>query len=146
MCLTLQQGQILCPRLSSHFISSLRPGSDFHQIIESSSLQTKRVRLLLKYLLSSWTFHWLTVPTFRRGPNYIFNQWQLRFSYLLNTFLLAIVLTNEISSFLYINQLGSISTSFWQYTLKSVRWKALGWISYFTTSSSSVPPNVFSDL
>jgi len=31
--------------------------------------------------------------------------------YLLNPFLLATGLTNEISSFLYINQLGSISTS-----------------------------------
>jgi len=31
--------------------------------------------------------HWLTVPTFRRSPNYIFNQWQLAFSYLLNPFL-----------------------------------------------------------
>jgi len=30
------------------------------------------------------------------------------------------------------------------YPLKSVRRKALGWISYFTLSSSSVPPNVFS--
>jgi len=78
MCLTLQ-GQILRPRSSSHFISSLRLGSDFHQIFESSSLQTKRIRLLLTDLLNSWTFHWLTVPTFRRGPNYIFNQWQLRF-------------------------------------------------------------------
>jgi len=56
---------------------------------------------------------------------------------------LATALTNEISSFLYINQLGSISTSFWRYPLKSVRRKALGWISYFTPSSSSVPPNVF---
>ena len=45
--------------------------------------------------------------------------------------------------FLYINQSGSISTSFWRYPLKSVRRKALGWISYFTPSSSSVPPNVF---
>ena len=36
------------------------------------------------------------------------------------------------------------STSFWRYPLKSVRRKALGWISYFTPSSSSVPPNVFS--
>jgi len=45
---------------------------------------------------------------------------------------LATVLTNEISSFLYINQLGSISTSFWRYPLKSGRRKALGWISYFT--------------
>jgi len=45
---------------------------------------------------------------------------------------LATALTNEISSFLYINQFGSISTSFWQYPLKSVRRKALGWISYFT--------------
>ena len=66
------------------------------------------------------------------------------FSYLLNPFLLATVSTNEISSFLYINQLGSISTSFWRYLLKSVRRKALGWISYFTPSSNSVPPNVFS--
>ena len=41
-------------------------------------------------------------------------------------------------------QIGSISTSFWRYPLKSVRRKALGWISYFTPSSSSVPPNVFS--
>jgi len=38
--------------LSSHFISSLRPGSDFHQISESSSLQTKRIRLLLEDLLN----------------------------------------------------------------------------------------------
>ena len=67
-----------------------------------------------------------------------------RLSYLLNPFLLATALTNKISSFLYINQLGSISTSFWRYPLKSVRRKALGWISYFTPSSSSVPPNVFS--
>ena len=66
------------------------------------------------------------------------------FSYLLNLFLLATVSTNEISSFLYINQLGSISTSFWRYPLKSVRRKALGWISYFMPSSNSVPPNVFS--
>ena len=28
--------------------------------------------------------------------------------------------------------------------MKSVRRKALGWISYFTPSSSSVPPNVLS--
>ena len=55
-----------------------------------------------------------------------------RLSYLLNPFLLATALTNEISSFLYINQFGSISTSFWRYPLKSVRRKALGWISYFT--------------
>ena len=82
----------------------------------------------------------------RRGPNYIFNQWQLAFSYLLNPFLLATALTNEISSFLYINQLGSISTFFWRYPLKSVRRKALGWISYFMPSSSSVPPNVFLNL
>jgi len=67
-----------------------------------------------------------------------------RLSYLLNPFLLATALTNEISSSLYINQFGSISTSFWRYPLKSVRRKALGWISYFTPSSSSVPPNVFS--
>ena len=64
------------------------------------------------------------------------------FSYLLNSFLLATALTNEISSFLYINQLGSISISFWRYPLKSIRRKASGWISYFTPSSSSVPPNV----
>ena len=69
-----------------------------------------------------------------------------RLSYLLNPFLLATAVTNEISSFLYINQFGSISTSFWRYPLKSVRRKALGWISYFTPSSSSVPPNVFSNL
>ena len=80
----------------------------------------------------------MTVPTFRRGPNYIFNQWQLAFSYLLNPFLLATSLTTEISSFLYINQLGSISTSFWRYPLKSVRRKALGWISYFTPSGLKV--------
>ena len=55
-----------------------------------------------------------------------------RLSYLLNPFLLATALTNEISSFLYINQLGSISTPFWRYPLKSVRRKALGWISFFT--------------
>ena len=55
-----------------------------------------------------------------------------RLSYLLNPFLLATALTNEISSFLYINQFGSISTSFWRYPLKSVKRKALGWISYFT--------------
>jgi len=55
-----------------------------------------------------------------------------RLSYLLNPFLLATALTNEISSSLYINQFGSISTSFWRYPLKSVRRKALGWISYFT--------------
>ena len=67
-------------------------------------------------------------------------------SYLLNPFLLATALTNEISSFLYINQFGSISTWFWRYPLKSVRRKALGWISYFTPSSSSVPPNVFSSI
>jgi len=67
-----------------------------------------------------------------------------RLSYLLNPFLLATALTNEISSSLYINQFGSISTSFWRYPLKSVRRKALGWISYFTPSSSSAPPNVFS--
>ena len=54
-----------------------------------------------------------------------------RLSYLLNPFLLATALTNEISS-LYINQFGSISTSFWRYPLKSVRRKALGWISYFS--------------
>ena len=48
--------------------------------------------------------------------------------------------------FLYINQLGSISTSFRRHPLKSVRRKALGWISYFTPSSSSVPTNVFSNL
>jgi len=47
------KGQILRPRSSSHFISSLRPGSDFHQIFEFSSLQTKRIRLLLKDLLNS---------------------------------------------------------------------------------------------
>jgi len=40
----------------------------------------------------------------------IFNQWQLAFSYLLNPFLLATALTNKISSFLYINQFGCIST------------------------------------
>ena len=45
-------------------------------------------------------------------------------------------LTNEISSFLYINQFRSISTSFWRYPLKSVRRKALGWISYFTPFSN----------
>ena len=67
-----------------------------------------------------------------------------RLSYLLNSFLLATALTNEISSFLYLNKFGSISTSFWRYPLKSVRRKALGWISYFMPSSSSVPPNVFS--
>ena len=57
-----------------------------------------------------------------------------RLSYLLNPFLLATALTNEIS-FLYINQFGSISTSFWRYPLKSVRRKALGWISYFTPTA-----------
>jgi len=40
----------LCPRWSSHSISSLCPGSDFHQSSESSSLQTKRIRLLLEDL------------------------------------------------------------------------------------------------
>jgi len=69
-----------------------------------------------------------------------------RLSYLLNPFLLATALANEISSFLYINQLGSVSTSFWRYPLKSVRRKALRWISYFTPSSSSVPPNIFSSI
>ena len=54
-----------------------------------------------------------------------------------NPFLLATALTNEISSFLYINQFGSISTSFWWYPLKSVRRKALGWISCFTPSSKN---------
>ena len=143
MCLTLLWGQILCPRSSSHSISSLRPGNNFHQIIsESSSLQTERIRLLLEDLLKALklSIGWL----FQR-----FNEVQIKSStndnspYLLNPFLLATALTNEISSFLYINQFGSISTSFWRYPLKSVRWKALGWISYFTPSSSSVPPNVF---
>jgi len=41
---------------------------------------------------------------------------------------------------------GVVSTSYWRYPLKSVRRKALGWISYFTPSSSSVPPNVFSNV
>ena len=47
---------------------------------------------------------------FRRS----FNQWQLAFAYLLNPFLLATALTNEISSFLNIIQFGCISTSFWR--------------------------------
>jgi len=71
-------------------------------------------------------------------PNYIFNQWQLAFSYLLNPFLSATALTNEISSFVHINQFGSISTSFWRCPLKSVRRKALGSISYFTPTTGYV--------
>ena len=63
-----------------------------------------------------------------------------RLSYLLNPFLLATASTNEISSFLYINQFGSISTSFWRYPLKSVRRKALGWISYFTPEAKDWIP------
>jgi len=68
--------------------------------------------------------------------------------YCFKTFIvfMATALTNEISSFLYINKFGSITTSFWRYPLKSVRRKALGWISYFTPSSSSVPPNIFSSI
>jgi len=43
-------------------------------------------------------------------------------------------------------QFGCISTSFWRCHLKSIRRKALGWISYFTPSTSSVPPNAFSNI
>ena len=115
--------------LEATFIKSLNP----------LLCEQKEFVYSLKISLTSWTFHWLTVPAFRRGPNYIFNQWQLAVSYLLNPFLLATALTNEISSFLYINQLGSISTSFWRYPLKSVRRKALGWISYRSIASILSP-------
>jgi len=51
-------------RSSSHSISSLRRRSDFHEISESLSLQTKRIRLLLKDLLNLLnSFHWLIVST-----------------------------------------------------------------------------------
>jgi len=41
---------------------------------------------------------------------------------------------------------GCASTPFWRCPLKSVRRKALGWISYFTPSSSSVPPDAYSSV
>jgi len=41
---------------------------------------------------------------------------------------------NRKADFLLYNQFGCISTSFWRCPLKSVRRKALGWISYFTPS------------
>ena len=48
---TIQSRQVLYSRSSSHSISSLRPRSDFHQISESPSLQTKIIRLLPEDLL-----------------------------------------------------------------------------------------------
>ena len=109
-------------------------------------MQTKRIRLLLEDLPNFLNFPlvdcsnvstksklhlqpmttrlFLSPKPFPFG--HCFNQWDLFFS-------------------VYINQFGSISTSFWRYPLKSVRRKALGWIFYFTPSSSSVPPNVFSN-
>ena len=134
MRLTLQSRQVLCSRSSSHSISSLRPGSDFHQIFESSSLQTKRIRLLFEDFLNL-----LNSPLVDRSNVSTRSNLQpmtTHLSYLLNPFLLATALTNEISSSLYINQFGSISTSFWRYPLKSVRRKALGWISYFKSHVS----------
>jgi len=51
-------------RSSSHSISFLCPRSDLHQISESPSLQTKRIRLLLEDLLNLMnSFHWLIVST-----------------------------------------------------------------------------------
>jgi len=144
MCLALQYGQILSPRSSSHFISPLRPGSDFHKISESSSLQTKRIRLLLEDLLNLLNFPLVDRSNVSTRSKLHLQPMTTRLFLSPKPFLLATALTNEISSFLYINQLGSISTSFWHYPLKSVRRKALEWISYCTPSSSSVPPNVFS--
>jgi len=44
-------------------------------------------------------------------------------------FLIGYFLTNKDFAFLFIHQFGCISTSFWRCPLKSVRRKALGWIS-----------------
>ena len=96
MCLTLQQGQILRPRSSSHFISSLCPGSDFHQIFESSSLQTKRIRLLLKDLLNSWTSIGWPFQRFDEVQITSSTNDSFAFSYLLNPFLLVTVLTRDL--------------------------------------------------
>ena len=54
---------------------------------------------------------------------------------------------NENSAFLFIIKFGFISALFWKFSLKSVRWKALGRkIFYFKPSSNFVPPNVYSNI
>jgi len=128
--------QIPCPRSSSHSISSLCPRSDFHQISESPSLQTKRFRLLPEDFPNLFDEVRKADQLFPLAN--CFNQWELFLSDLLNPFLLATVSTNENLVFLFINQFGCTSTSFWRCPLKSVRRKALGWISYFTSSSCTV--------
>jgi len=133
MRLTLQSRQVLYSR-----------STDFHQISESPSLQTKRIRLLPEDLLNLFDEVWKADPLFPLAN--CFNQWELFFSDLLNPFLLATVSINENSAFLFVNQFGGTSTSFWRCPLKSVRRKALGWISYFTPSSSSVPPKAYSNI
>jgi len=141
MRLTLQSRQVLYSRSSSHSISSLHPRSDFHQISESPSLQTKRICLLPEDLLNLFDQVRKADQLFPLAN--CFNQWEFFFSDLLNPFLLATVSTNENSAFLFINQFGCTSTLFWRCPLKSVRRKALGWISYFTPSSSSVSPSAY---
>ena len=100
------------PRSSSHFISSFCLGSDFHQISESSSLQTKRIRLLLEDLLNLLNSPLVDRSNVSPRSKLHLQPMTTRLSYLLNPFLLATALTNEISSFLYRKQLSSISTSF----------------------------------
>jgi len=130
MHLTLQLWQVLYSRSNSHSVSSLRPRSDFHQISESPSLQTKRIRLLPEDLLNLFDEVRKAAQLFPLAD--CFNQWEHFFSDLLNRLLLATVSTNVNSAFLFINQFGCTSTPFWRCPLKSVRRKALGWISYFT--------------
>jgi len=112
---------------------------------ESSSLQTKRIRLLLEDLLNLLSSPLVDCSDVSTKSKLHLQPMTTLLFLSPKPFLLATASTNEISSFLYVNQFGSISTLFRRYPLKSVRQKALGWISHFTPSSSSVPPKVFSN-
>ena len=77
MRLTLQSRQVLYSCSSSHSISSLHPRSNFHQISESPSLQTKRIRLLPEDLLNLFDEVRKADPLFPVAN--CLNQWELFF-------------------------------------------------------------------
>jgi len=128
MCLTLQSRQVLAWARAPFHLSALE--ATFIKSLNSLLCKQKEFVYSLKISETFSTkfekqinsFHWLIVSTNENSSD------------LLKPFLLATVSTNENSTFLFINQFGCTSTSFWRCPLNSVRGKALGWISYFTPS------------
>jgi len=118
--------------------------NDFHK--NASVRPNTLIIWVLHSLLENKLKTILQIESFNVGlQTYSFAQFRAHFSFgdiisrggsNLKLFPLATVSTNENSVFLFINQFGCTSTPFWRCSLKSVRRKALRWISYFTPNAS----------